>query len=337
MEGGRREVGGEMRRGGERWEEEQKLEKDREVVFQTTYEYGLCSKLVESRDLEIVRFFFQVWFCFLLAPLPSTSSFRSHRMPPSAEPTATSGAEEEELSAARESAEAATRAVEAEADGDDDADEEEDDQSKCAACCEDCLEKYHAVCENVKFTMDDSFTSNFILSIIVLAGVLVGVQTYELDPEVTLACEITDKTITFIFLVEAVLKIFGEGPHHYRYFLDPWNVFDFFIVVRACCVLRADPSLSFPSLPPVISFIMARPLALRVQPPIYTYTHNARSFLPSPLTSRLHCTTTSDHVVHFLRRWSGCDGSTPPSTHAPGEALQSNPENDGADAYFYII
>ena len=38
MEGGRREVGGEMRRGGERWEEEQKLEKDREVVFQTTYE-----------------------------------------------------------------------------------------------------------------------------------------------------------------------------------------------------------------------------------------------------------------------------------------------------------
>lgn len=65
MEGGRREVGGEMRRGGERWEEEQKLEKDREVVFQTTYEYGLCSKLVESRDLEIVRFFFP--FFFLLA------------------------------------------------------------------------------------------------------------------------------------------------------------------------------------------------------------------------------------------------------------------------------
>jgi hypothetical protein len=63
VEGGRREVGGEMRRGGERWEEEQKLEKDREVVFQTTYEYGLCSKLVESRDLEIVREnFFPVFF-----------------------------------------------------------------------------------------------------------------------------------------------------------------------------------------------------------------------------------------------------------------------------------
>ena len=255
-------------------------------------------------------------------------------MPPSAEPTATSGAEEEELSAARESAEAAARAVEAEADGDDDADEEEeDDQSKCAACCEDCLEKYHAVCENVKFTMDDSFTSNFILSIIVLAGVLVGVQTYELDPEVTLACEITDKTITFIFLVEAVLKIFGEGPHHYRYFLDPWNVFDFFIVVRACCVLRADPSLSFPSLPPRHIIYHGPPARVARTTP-YLYTENARSFLPSPLTSRLHCTTTSDHVVHFLRRWSGCDGSTPPSTHAPGEALQSNPENDGADAYF---
>ena len=69
MEGGRREVGGEMRRGGERWEEEQKLEKDREVVFQTTYEYGLCSKLLESRDLEIVRFFFP--FFFLLPPLPT--------------------------------------------------------------------------------------------------------------------------------------------------------------------------------------------------------------------------------------------------------------------------
>ena len=297
MEGGRREVGGEMRRGGERWEEEQKLEKkDREVVFQTTYEYGLCSKLVESRDLEIVRFFFQVGFVFLLAPLPSTSSFRSHRMPPSAEPTATSGAEEEELSAARESAEAAARAVEAEADGDDDADEEEDDQSKCAACCEDCLEKYHAVCENVKFTMDDSFTSNFILSIIVLAGVLVGVQTYELDPEVTLACEITDKTITFIFLVEAVLKIFGEGPHHYRYFLDPWNVFDFFIVVRACRVLRADPSLSFPSPPhhlswPARSRCEYNPLSIHAQ----------RTFLPS-ITA--HVTLALHHHIRSCRSFS---------------------------------
>ena len=74
MEGGRREVGGEMRRGGERWEEEQKLEKDREVVFQTTYEYGLCSKLVESRDLEIVRFFFQVDLFFCWPPLPTTTT-----------------------------------------------------------------------------------------------------------------------------------------------------------------------------------------------------------------------------------------------------------------------
>ena len=40
-----------------------------------------------------------------------------------------------------------------------------------------------------------------------------------------------DALVLWIFVVEAALKIARHGRHWYRYYSDPWNVFDFLIVV----------------------------------------------------------------------------------------------------------
>lgn len=71
-----------------------------------------------------------------------------------------------------------------------------------------------------------------ILTIIVLAGVVVGLET---SPSLVELYEselrLTNQIILWIFVVEAVLKILAQGNRPWRYFLSPWNIFDFSIVV----------------------------------------------------------------------------------------------------------
>ncbi len=78
-----------------------------------------------------------------------------------------------------------------------------------------------------------------ILVLIVIAAVLVGIETY---PSVMERhghlLHTLDKVVLWLFAIEAVLKMAQHGRHFYRYFLDPWNVFDFLIV--AVCFLPVD-------------------------------------------------------------------------------------------------
>ena len=75
--------------------------------------------------------------------------------------------------------------------------------------------------------------------VIVLAGVLVGLQTYpELDitydTEAGRVLDKIDLVILIIFIIECFVKIFAEGLAPWRYFCGPewrWNIFDFTIVV----------------------------------------------------------------------------------------------------------
>lgn len=75
---------------------------------------------------------------------------------------------------------------------------------------------------------------NFITLTICLAGILVGVET-----DATLAHEWhwllapLDKIVLAIFVLEIVVKMGAEGSKPWRYFRDPWNVFDFTIVAVA--------------------------------------------------------------------------------------------------------
>ena len=75
-----------------------------------------------------------------------------------------------------------------------------------------------------------------IILVILLAGVLVGVETNPaLALEYRTLLRALDVTVLGIFIAEIALKIIAKGRRPLDYFLDGWNVFDFTIV--AVCLL----------------------------------------------------------------------------------------------------
>ena len=79
--------------------------------------------------------------------------------------------------------------------------------------------------------------NQFIIITILLAGVVVGAQTYkDFALENVAVLHILDQIILAIFTVEALIKILAEGNRPLNYFKNPWNVFDFAIV--AACLLE---------------------------------------------------------------------------------------------------
>lgn len=85
---------------------------------------------------------------------------------------------------------------------------------------------------------DHRYFEPFIIAVIVVAGVLVGLET----SEVMVArygglLHFFDKVILGIFIVEILFKMGAESPRPLNYFRSGWNVFDFLIV--AVCLLPA--------------------------------------------------------------------------------------------------
>ncbi|MEX1017525.1 MAG: ion transporter [Phycisphaeraceae bacterium] len=82
---------------------------------------------------------------------------------------------------------------------------------------------------------------NFILAMIGLAAVIVGLETYPhiVERHHTLLVTL-DWIIIYIFATEAAMKMGAHGRRFYRYFNDPWNVFDFTIVVL-CFIPAVGP------------------------------------------------------------------------------------------------
>ncbi len=78
-----------------------------------------------------------------------------------------------------------------------------------------------------------------VLWLILLAALLVGLET---SPRIVAEhgwwLHVLDEIVLWLFALEAVLKMASHGRRFYRYFLDPWNVFDFLIVV--VCFLPVD-------------------------------------------------------------------------------------------------
>lgn len=73
---------------------------------------------------------------------------------------------------------------------------------------------------------------NTILLLILLAAALVGIETYPaMEERYGTILHLLDKIVLWLFVVEAVLKMAQHGRYWYRYFQDPWNIFDFTIVV----------------------------------------------------------------------------------------------------------
>jgi len=88
---------------------------------------------------------------------------------------------------------------------------------------------------------DDRRFQNFITLVILAAGVLVGLETF---PSAVARyggiLHILDEIVLGIFVVEIVIKMAAESPRPWRYFTDPWNVFDFVIVAGALMPFAGD-------------------------------------------------------------------------------------------------
>ena len=85
---------------------------------------------------------------------------------------------------------------------------------------------------------DSRVFHDLILGLILLSGILVGMETYppfHPDTRVGHAMIVVQDIILLIFVLEAVIKIGACGRKPWRYFANPWNVFDFTIV--AICFL----------------------------------------------------------------------------------------------------
>ena len=78
-----------------------------------------------------------------------------------------------------------------------------------------------------------------VLGAIVAGAVIVGLETVpEVHEALGDALWSIDRAVLAVFVAEVVLKIAAEGRRPWRYFLDPWNVFDF--AVTAVCLLPLD-------------------------------------------------------------------------------------------------
>jgi len=101
--------------------------------------------------------------------------------------------------------------------------------------------------------------NRLVLGAILLSAILIGVETFpEFDPSAPLglAIQAAQDSILWLFVIEAVLKIGAHGRRPWDYFKDPWNVFDFAIIL--ICFLPLDTNY-------VAVFRMARVLrALRL-------------------------------------------------------------------------
>jgi voltage-gated sodium channel len=93
--------------------------------------------------------------------------------------------------------------------------------------------------EKMRQIAEASWFQNFIIGVIVLAGLVVGIETYpDLHERFHGPLELLDKLIIGIFIVEIGVKMAAHGSRPWLYFKDAWNIFDFTIV--AVCFLPLD-------------------------------------------------------------------------------------------------
>ena len=99
-----------------------------------------------------------------------------------------------------------------------------------------------------KSIVNSKIFQRLILVTILLAGVVVGVQTFKaFAREHSIVLNTLDSFILGIFVIEAVIKILAEGNRPQNYFRNPWNIFDFIIVVA--CLLGPVINLGADFLP----------------------------------------------------------------------------------------
>jgi hypothetical protein len=118
---------------------------------------------------------------------------------------------------------------------------------------------------------DSNWFQISIITVIFIAAILVGMQTYALSEEVTLVVGYVDDVVLAIFILELVVKFLAEGRFPWRFFRDAWNCFDFLIVLlgmlpiggrQAVTVLRLIRLLRVLVSPPSLSRVVINSVVL---------------------------------------------------------------------------
>jgi voltage-gated sodium channel len=85
---------------------------------------------------------------------------------------------------------------------------------------------------NAKSIVDSKWFQKTIIAMIVLTAVIVGLETsLYMQENYGGILKGIDKIIIYTFALEAMLKMLQHGRKFYKYFENPWNIFDFIIVV----------------------------------------------------------------------------------------------------------
>lgn len=80
--------------------------------------------------------------------------------------------------------------------------------------------------------VQSKYFQNFIMVIILIASILVGIETYpEISGEYFQVLRVLDTLIQTIFTVEITMRIFAYGSKPHLFFKSGWNLFDFIVTV----------------------------------------------------------------------------------------------------------
>ncbi|MGH3648796.1 MAG: ion transporter [Micromonosporaceae bacterium] len=123
--------------------------------------------------------------------------------------------------------------------------------------------------QRVRDLVEDPRFQNVIIGVIVLNAITLGCETSRwLTEHYGATLHLLDRAALAVFVVELLLRLYGHG---WRFFTDPWGVFDFtivtialvpasgpFSVLRALRILRALRLVSaIPSMRRVVSSLLA--------------------------------------------------------------------------------
>jgi len=89
---------------------------------------------------------------------------------------------------------------------------------------------------HIKQIAGSIYFENTITFVILIAGLIVGMQTFEdINLQYGTILRFIDDLVLVIFVIEILVLMIAEYPRIWRYFYEPWHIFDFTIV--AICFL----------------------------------------------------------------------------------------------------
>ena len=95
--------------------------------------------------------------------------------------------------------------------------------------------------DKLKKIANADWFGTLVLWVIILASLLIGLETYPRFADGTSAgnlINVLQKIVLGFFVLEALIKLGSFGSRPWLYFKDPWNCFDFIVVV--ICLLPMD-------------------------------------------------------------------------------------------------